>query len=168
MGILVLGGTLQACDHPGCDGVAGQNPNAPRITNLEIVGNYPDDPWTLILAIDFVGASPSLIDGYGLFYVGASTDPLRLPLQQPFEQAALPGGAPSGRLGVLFPFNSGLVQDGDLLRLGVQLEDSSANSRRAARSNCYNMDLSFDVRPVQKTARLMRRVAAGLRRWLLL
>ncbi len=161
------GAGLSGCDRPGCDGVVVTNPAAPQVTRFEIVDSFPDDPWTLVLAIDFANASPALRSGNALFYVGPSTDPLRLPLQQPFAQVGLPTDAPSGRLGMLFPLNSGLIQDGDLLRLAVQLEEGNAGDQNGLRSNCSSMDLSFDVRALRQTAQLLRRAAANVRHWLL-
>lgn len=153
-----------SCDRPGCDGLDYvHKPGAPVITRTAIAGTYPGDPWTLILGIEFTGGTPALSSGSALFYIGGDTTPTKLPLTQAFAQSGLPLDATSGRLGVLFPFNSGTVQDGDRIRLGVQLESGDQPDPKGLRSNCYNLDLGFDVLPYvpPKSASLLQR----LRTW---
>ncbi len=143
MGLLLA---ASACGRPGCDGKAYEaNPLAPVVTRMNIVDTFPQDPWTLVLGIEFTGGSSTLSQGSALFYLGGDTTPTRVPLAQAFAQSAVPSEAKSGRLGVLFPFNGGIVQDGDIIRLGVQLEDGNKPDPNGTRSNCYNLDLSFDV-----------------------
>ena len=155
---LVLAGALWGCNRPGCDGIGRTDADSPQITRFTRVGTYPDDPWTLVLAIEFSQAAATLKDGSALLYLGASQEPLRLPLRQPFAQIEQPDGATSGRLGLLFPFNSGVVQDGDQLRLGVQLEDGAKPHPDGKRSNCYSLDLSFEVSPATRLQAVGRRL----------
>jgi hypothetical protein len=153
-----------SCDRPGCDGLDYvPKPGAPVITRTAIAGTYPGDPWTLVLGIEFTGGTPALSSGSALFYIGGDTTPTKLPLTQAFAQSGLPADATSGRLGVLFPFNSGTVQDGDRIRLGVQLESGDQPDPKGLRSNCYNLDLGFDVLPYvpPRSASLIQR----LRTW---
>ena len=145
-----------ACGSPQCDG-QNYEPQAgsPVIVRMDILQQLAGDPWTIVLALEFSDSEGDIGGGQVSFYLNSDKTPTTLPLAEYFAQSDLPVNATSGRFALQLRFRN-TVPDGDRVRLAAQLEDASASVKGAAaglRSNCYQMDLRFDVQPVARAAR---------------
>ena len=142
----VLIGVAVAWAGAGCDRATciGMHPptvdrNAPVLVNVEVLHDAQPNPWTLMLAVDYLDRDGDVGNGNMLVYVGASA-PVALPLADSFATSELPLAATSGRVGVPLFFGQGAVADDNVLRLGFQLEDALNHF-----SNCYSLDLFVEV-----------------------
>ena len=132
-----------ACNRTGCDEADYTvKTGAPVITNMEYLYALPHDPWTLIFAIDFTDTAGAVGNGNALFYLNGNNTPTVLALPDYFESSDVPLDATSGRFAVHLRFASDGVQDGTVVRLGTQLENSASTTLK---SNCFSLDLLFNV-----------------------
>ena len=131
----------------GSDGNAycGQNPQntfpeAPVITDFSLVDTLNGDPWTLIFSVAFTDTNGDLGKlGKAELFLNGNDQPERIGLAEIFSQSAIAPDAVEGTLAVPLRFGE-TVSNGTVVNLGLQLLD--ANSFR---SNCYSLELFFDV-----------------------
>ncbi|MEK7706227.1 MAG: hypothetical protein AAB426_14805 [Myxococcota bacterium] len=125
--------------------------SAPEIDDLWLVGqltrdSYPvqsEDPWLAVLGVHFRDREGDLRDGKVRFYMGGDTQPsLTQDLQTLLLQSGVPVDALDGELWASLRFAES-TPDGTRAHLGVQLEDAAGHD-----SNCYTLELAFDVRAV--------------------
>ena len=143
LSLLVGALTGTGCDPQGCDGsryVAGVG--VPMITRVELVEQLPDDPWQLVLAVEYEDSDADLDAGFLRLYLGTNTNAKARPLGPFLRQSEVPEGTTAGRFGLAVPLIGNSVQDGVKVRLGLQLDDAHVPRQR---SNCYMMDMLFDV-----------------------
>jgi hypothetical protein len=114
---------------------------SPVIEDVELINNaVPEDPWELVFTARFHDHDRDLGGGFAEVYLNGRETPTVLRLYQVFRQSALPLDAESGTLGLPLRF-ADTLHDGDRVRLGLQLLDEEGH-----RSNCYSLDLRFQVR----------------------
>lgn len=137
--VMLSAGT--GCDRPACIGLnpPTQDRNAPMLMHVDVVQEPQPNPWTLLLAVDFVDRDGDVGDGNMLIYMGASS-PVILPLAESFATSELKTTATSGRVGVPLTFGQGSVRNDNVVRLGLQLEDAHNHY-----SNCYSLDLFVHI-----------------------
>jgi hypothetical protein len=137
---------LASCNRAGCDGTAydaeNVDPKAPVITNMQLLRQVPDSPWTLIFTLNFTDADGDLGAGEANFYIGKNK-PLRQDMQKIFPPSEVPLDATSGRLGLTLTFTESGVQDDTTARLETQLTDGANRV-----SNCFFMDINFALQKV--------------------
>jgi hypothetical protein len=160
--LLMMGFTLTAtgCNRSTCIGLhpPSSDRNAPVIMDIELLPQSIQNPWTMLMALDFKDKDGDLGAGNVLIYVGAS-GPVQLPLAEYFATSELPMDAASGRIGLPLSLGQGAVSDDNVLRLGFQFVDA-----REHYSNCYAIDLHFEVTlPSPEEAAVPNTVLAPLR-----
>lgn len=111
------------------------------IVDANIAGQLDQDPWTVVLTLDFTDADGNLAAGDVAFYLerdgsSSSTQPLR----GSFKQSAIAEDAREGRLVLPLRFNESLGRNASVA-LGLQLEDGGG-----LHSNCYGLTLQFEVK----------------------
>ncbi|MBC7792733.1 MAG: hypothetical protein H7Z43_03415 [Clostridia bacterium] len=116
------------------------HPTAPTIRDGKLASQLAQDPWTLVVTLDFSDTDGNLAHGNITFYLGGSGDSAaRQDLLAAFKQSVLAEDATSGRLVLPLRFDES-VGDGERVNLGLQLTDEGG-----LHSNCYGMTLSFEV-----------------------
>jgi hypothetical protein len=114
--------------------------DAPHIDDLRLAGQLEEDPWTMVLSLEFEDSDGNLGTGAATFYLNHSSQPsTRQEMRDAFRQNALPSDTRSGTLVMPLRFGD-TIDDGAQVDLGVQLEDADRQ-----RSNCYAVRLDFAV-----------------------
>jgi hypothetical protein len=118
----------------------------------------PGDPWTVVFGIEFEDRNGDLgSGGRAEFYLNDNDEPTPQELDSVFRQSGLASDAESGAMWVTLRFADETVDDGTRVRLGIQLVDAAE-----LRSNCFTLDLEFDVSPAEQALRVRsQRHAAG-------
>ena len=131
---------LNACQPAACDDVPyTPQPQGPEIRNLTLLRqNHPDDPWSLVFALDFSDPQGAVGGGDVHMYVGGKNT--TFPLLDYFEQSEVAFDATAGTVAIPLHFSDS-VRDASTVPLGMQLVNALA-----LRSNCYALDLKFTVR----------------------
>lgn len=139
------------CGDDECQAPISDAADAPRIDDMRLIGqltsdSFPvqsDDPWLVILGTQFRDNDGDLGAGEARFFMGDETQPsLTQDMQTVFLQSGVTPDATRGEVWVSLRFSE-TTPDGTRARLGMQLVDAAAQ-----RSNCYSLELSFDVSPV--------------------
>lgn len=141
LGLTSLLAVAPGCNRAPCAGLhpPTQDPDAPQLVAIEVVSQDVINPWQLNLAVDFTDRNGDMGSGLLEVYVGTS-EPTVLALAPYFASSELAYDSRAGRIGLDLNLSSGAVQDDNVLRLGFQLRDALKNY-----SNCYTLDLHFDV-----------------------
>lgn len=152
---LALALPTYACGDPGCDGEdVDLTDSSPRVLAMDLrTDPVSGDPWEMVFVVDFTDADGDLANGKAQFFVGSSSQATELDLFDLFRQSGLAPESTRGKVGVALRFGDN-VPDGRTVRLSLQLIDQSKN-----RSNCYSLDLKFDVKPVSGASALRKRWA---------
>lgn len=115
--------------------------SAPSIVDATLASQLAEDPWTLVLTLDFSDSDGNLAAGEASFYLGGDANSRSTqPLVTAFKQSALAEDATSGQLVVPLRFDDN-VRDGADVDLGIQLSDGGG-----LHSNCYGLTLHFEVK----------------------
>lgn len=114
------------------------SPVIEEVTLLE--GAVPSDPWEVVFAMRFRDGDGDLGHGFVNVYLNGNGEPTELELFDSFRQSALSLDSRSGTITLPLRF-AATVQDGDHVRMGMQLLDAASH-----RGNCYTVELRFDVR----------------------
>ncbi|MEE8409793.1 MAG: hypothetical protein V3T05_09325 [Myxococcota bacterium] len=121
--------------------------NAPWVDNFWVLDlQIPGDPWTVLFGIDFTDPNGDLGVGAAEFFLNAGTNPAVQPLVDAFRQSGVSPDETRGSVWMALRF-SDTMDDGTEVSLGLQLVDGDDN-----RSNCYSLDLRFDVTPLASAA----------------
>jgi len=144
-----------ACGSNTCGGQARtEDGNAPAVTRFYVLSEdkqIPGDPWTVLFGVEFNDITGDLgPGGRAEFYLNSNTEASEQELDRVFRQNGLLPGATEGAFWVYLRFAEETVDDGTQVRLGVQLVDAAE-----LRSNCYTLDLEFDVYPAASLERAM-------------
>jgi hypothetical protein len=111
----------------------------------------PGDPWTVVFGVEFEDSGRDLgSGGHAEFFLNANEEPAAQELDSVFRQSGLVTDASAGAFWVTLRFAEETVEDGTNVRLGLQLIDAGER-----RSNCFTLELEFDVFPATQ-ARLLR------------
>ncbi len=148
----VLALLAPACGSSTCGGQArSDDAGAPEVSSFFVLSEdrqIPGDPWTVLFGIDFLDPNGDLGEsGAAEFYLNSNPEPTAQPLDRVFRQNGLQPSATEGAFWVTLRFAEATVDDGTRVRLGVQLIDGAL-----LRSNCYTLDLEFDVFPASGRA----------------
>ena len=151
LGVAMATTQLASCNRAGCDGTdydpVNVDPKAPVITNMQLLRQVPESPWTFVFALNFTDADGDLGAGLASFYIGKNT-PLSQEMPKIFPPSEVPMDATSGRLGLTLTFTESGVQDDTTARLETQLTDGANRV-----SNCFFMDINFAL---QKMTALLK------------
>jgi hypothetical protein len=109
----------------------------------------------VIFAVGFNDADGDLGDGTAEFFLNGGNAATAIELFDLFRQSGLGVEATSGRIAIPLRFRED-VRDGASVRIGVQVIDAAAH-----RSNCYSIDLSFEVEPVARVVECRPKAAPG-------
>jgi hypothetical protein len=142
-----------ACGTNTCGGKAPtDNANAPTVSSFSVLSKdqqIPGDPWTVVFGVHFADLDGDLgVGGRAEFYLNSNVEPMDHELDQVFRQNGLLSNATEGAFWVHLRFAEATVDDGTQVRLGIQLVDTAD-----LRSNCYTLDLKFDVYPAASLER---------------
>lgn len=141
--IIVDGISMRVCEQPlacGDNVRVSSDVNAPVINNVVLVDQLEQDPWTLVLTLDFRDADGNLAAGDVVFYLNNDGDSATSQSLLPtFKQSAISEEATSGTLVLPLRFDD-TVGDGVEIDLGMQLVDAEV-----LHSNCYGLTLEFEV-----------------------
>tara|TARA_Y100001934_G_C12292785_1_gene745725 strand:- start:12 stop:500 length:489 start_codon:yes stop_codon:yes gene_type:complete len=130
-----------------CNGfLASESTNAPEITRIEKLKQMPGDPWTIIMSLYFIDRDGDLASGDGddtgvmNFFLNGGLEASAQSMETVFEQSALGSGETNGNAWFAIRFDDASTPDGARVNFETQLVDGSGN-----RSNCYVVNLTFDV-----------------------
>lgn len=131
---------FSACGGQVCGGNEGTSSDtAPVLTDVNLVGNLPGDPWNLVFGITFTDAPGDLGTGRGEFFLNSSERAEVVQLQSQFEKSSVPLDARSGQIAVTLRFPES-IDDDDTVDFSSQVIDQAGE-----RSNCFALELHFDV-----------------------
>lgn len=140
---------LSCLSGPGCgdtrcgDQERSSSDRAPVLTDFYVLDReIPGDPWTVLLGATFTDTDGNLEGGVADFYLNNDSDATTQKLVDVFRQSGVTTNATAGDIWMALRF-SPTVKDGADVRLGLQLADAGGE-----RSNCYTLDLTFDVKTV--------------------
>jgi len=126
----------------GCDGAAYMpEPDDPVITDMQLLGQAPNNPWTVLLALSFESPQGTLGRGDALFFANSSTPAKPLGLDGYFSASDVPLDATSGTLAIPLPFAQVAFDSDAAVHLGTKLIDT--NNRA---TNCFSMELNFQLK----------------------
>jgi hypothetical protein len=160
---ILLATGASACGGGHCAGLeADESPGTPVVDNFWVLEQQiPGDPWTVLFGVDYTDDDGDLGTGSAEFYLNESKDAAVQDMVDAFRQSGVQPGQTSGSVWMALRF-SDTVDDGTHVTLGLQLVDAAGH-----RSNCYTVELRFDVEPVaqhglgSRRVIAMRRVACG-------
>lgn len=145
VGLVLLGGLVQACDSPMACGdkvTVSRSVEAPVIASADVASQLAQDTWTVVLGVDFTDADGDLGDGKVEFHLNDKSNAASSqPLLAVFHESAVDVGATAGSLTVPLRFDD-TIRNGTDVHLGLQLIDQAGH-----RSNCYGLALAFEVTP---------------------
>lgn len=141
--LLAVGCGPAACPDDDPDVDEG-NPVIEEIRLLQ--GVVSGDPWEMIFAIRFRDASGDLGQGKAKVFLNGSSKALEIDLFDTFRQSGLSLDSQAGTLTLPLRFKDS-VDDGARVLMGTRLIDAAER-----RSNCYSLELRFDVRTVTTLA----------------
>lgn len=141
LGLVWLWTAALGCNRDTCAGLnrPSSSADAPQLVSVEIVNQDVINPWQFNLAVSFTDRNGDMGTGLLLMYVGTS-QPVALSLVPYFASSGIAPTSHAGRLGVDVNLASSSVQDDNVYRMGFQLRDALSNY-----SNCYTLDLHFDI-----------------------
>ncbi len=139
-----VGLSLGACPGRICgDNEPTDDVNTPVVDNFWVPDSQiPGDPWTVLFGVDFTDPDGDLSAGVAEFFLNSGTSPAVQILSDAFRQSGVTLDETLGTAWMALRF-SDTMDDGTNVRLGLQLVDGAGN-----RSNCYTLELKFDVTPV--------------------
>jgi hypothetical protein len=140
---------LAACGSPCGGRERSTDVYAPEITAFEVLpSELGADPWTVFLGITFTDANGDLGNsGHTEVFIDANDEPaIQEELREVFQRSNLELDAARGEFWVAVVFGDGSMQDGSTVRTSIQLVDGAA-----LRSNCYSLDLQFQVASLDGT-----------------
>jgi hypothetical protein len=150
MATAMLAGVVAGCGANACPRPGTGTTTAPAIDDVRLLQHgVPGDPWELILLASFRDADGDLSPGAADVYLNEKRTPTELTLLDLFRASAVALDSTGGTLTIPLRFSDN-VGNGDKVRLGLQLVDEAGQ-----RSNCYALDLDFEV--AQLARRLKRR-----------
>jgi hypothetical protein len=136
-------GPQLVCLRPlACGDVNAQSTDlrAPVILDADLASQLEQDPWTIVLTMDFADTDGNLAAGAITFYLGSSAGSAATQdLLSSFKQSALAETATSGTLVLPLRFDE-TVRNGAQVDLGMQVVDGEG-----LHSNCYGLTLAFEV-----------------------
>lgn len=144
------------CNGQDADSTAG----APRVSRFYVLDQQvPGDPWTVVFGVDFEDSEGDLGGGLAELYMNSATEPSPTQaLAEVMAQSGLPQNATSGSFWMRLRFDESTIEDGTSVWLGLQLLDSAGR-----RSNCYSVELEFDVQAVADARPALSRWAVSRR-----
>lgn len=143
-----LAGVAAGCGGNACPRPASGTATAPAIDSVRMLRNaVPGDPWELVFTVGFRDSDGDLGGGVVDVYLNEKTTPTALELLDLFRGSAVALDSTGGTLTIPLRFSNN-VGNGDKVRLGLQLVDEAGQ-----RSNCYALDLDFEV--IQVALRLV-------------
>lgn len=159
----LLAASASACGGGHCAGLeADEAPGTPVVDNFWLLEHQiPGDPWTVLFGVDYTDDDGDLGTGSAEFYLNENKQPAVQDMVDAFRQSGVQPGETLGSLWMALRFSE-TIDDGTDVTLGLQLVDAAGH-----RSNCYTVELRFDVKPVAQKKRAgervvaMRRVACG-------
>lgn len=137
-----LGMLAAACESPPCSLEPSPGINAPKLTEFDVAGQIPTDPYTVVFRVGFEDRDGDLGQGGILFYLNGQASENQVLLADRFRQHGLPLDAQEGEVGVPLRFKETL-SDGAQVVIGAQLVDTNEQV-----SNCGAFNLSFTVTPL--------------------
>lgn len=130
-----------SCGAELCAGVMSEDPNAPRITKLEVVGQQDSDPWNLILSVTFSDTNGDLGAGVAELFMD-SAPAFNQRIDELFRARGLAMNATAGVVGIAARFSESSTAN-QTVDLAVQLTDEAD-----LRSNCSSLTLEITVNPI--------------------
>jgi hypothetical protein len=160
---LVLAPVASACGDEYCAGLeANGEPGTPAVESFWVLEHQIEgDPWTVLFGADFTDEDGDLGGGVAEFYLNQSAKPAVQEMEDAFRQSGVQEGETAGSVWMALRF-ADTIEDGTGVTLGLQLVDAAGH-----RSNCYTVELRFDVEQVaasnkaSRSVMAMRRIACG-------
>lgn len=139
--IITVAVASAACNRPGCSGASyDPKPHDPVITQMSYMGQEEDNPWTVLLALNFTSPLGNLGNGEVKFYANSQSPSSPMDLSTYFNASNVSLDATSGLIAIPLPFAQVGFDYDATVRLGTEVVD--ADNRP---SNCYTMDLNFTL-----------------------
>jgi hypothetical protein len=150
----------------GADACAEAEPDesddAPEVSSVKLLEDaVPGDPWEIVFVTTFRDTDGDLGTGLAHVYLNGEPEPaIELPMRDVFRQSALALDATSGKVTVPLRF-ADTVPDGSEVRMGLMVVDAAGHE-----SNCYRIDLEFEVKRISRFTRdIYQRLAALFSRY---
>lgn len=153
---VLLAAGANACSGDRCAGrEADEVSGAPVIDNFWVLDHQiPGDPWTVLFGVDYTDGDADLEAGVAEFYLNRNDEPAVQEMAEAFRQSGVQPSQTSGSVWMALRF-ADTIEDGTDVTLGLQIVDAAGH-----RSNCYTVDLHFDVAPLAQNAHGIARVVA--------
>ncbi|MBI3179410.1 MAG: hypothetical protein HYZ27_07090 [Deltaproteobacteria bacterium] len=150
---LLLAAALCACEREPCDGAERDDSrNAPWVNDFYVLDQQvPGDPWSVLVGVEFEDADGDLAAGWIKFMLNSNDEPVEQELAGVFRQSGLAADATAGAFWTNIRF-ADTLRDNTRAKLGMQVVDGAGNH-----SNCYTLDLRFDVTLVARAVRCEKR-----------
>jgi len=119
--------------------------NAPKLVAFYVLPDekqMPGDPWTVLFGVESKDANGDLGGGQAEFFLNSETEATKQDLDTVFRQSGVELDATRAEVYMTLRFAENTVDDGAQVRLGLQLVDA-----QGLRSNCFTLELEFDVFP---------------------
>ena len=151
---------MDACQQNACNGGAYRpQKGSPVIQKVSLSQPLPENPWQITLNMDFLDTGGDLGSGLAFVYLQGSPQVARsFSLDTYFRASELPLDATGGTVALYMMLPPDAFPDATTVQMDLQVEDASAPDPGGLFSNCYRMNLDFDVVPLasQTKAALVR------------